>query len=238
MIKEKKFVFISQPFGMGDVIFSMGIANYFKKHGYHIHWPVRGQYLESLRRAYPKIHFVDVTSVNQELLMIKEIDKDADGMRIVPIRWSDTVMKVPYKFVMRAKYDMYSLDWTTWKRAARWNRHYGKEKDLIAFLGIQPGEEYNLINQRYGGQHRVVDINVNNGLRNIYMTDVIGFSVFDWASVIERAANLHMVSTSTLYMTEVLELSCKENHLYTRNPVEQNLDYVSYILSKEYILHE
>lgn len=238
MTHEKKFAFISQPWGIGDVIFSMGIATYFKKQGFHIHWPVRPQYLESLRRAYPKIQFVDVSSVNQQLLMIKDVHIDADGMRIVPIRWSDTVMKVPYKFVMRAKYDIYNLDWKIWKRAARWNRHYVKENDLGVFLGIHPHEKYNLINKRFGGEHRTVEIKVDNGLRNIYMTDVIGFTMFDWAGIIENATTLHMVSTSTLYMTEVLDLKCKENHLYTRKPIEHNLDYVSYLLSKEYILHE
>lgn len=238
MKQIKQTAFIAQAFGLGDIIFSMGIAKYFMKQDYKILWPVQYAFLDQLKRAYPRINFVDVSQVANRLMMIKQRHTFEDDMLIVPIRWSDTIMKVPYKDVMKAKYDMYGLDWKTWKKDARWSRHYQKEKDLMGFLGIQPGDEYNLINKRFTGIHRELYIDVKNGLKNIYMTDAIGFSLFDWAGVMEKATTLHMVSTATLYMTEVLDLKCKENHLYTRKPIEPDLSYVSYLLSKEYILHE
>lgn len=242
----KKKALISQPFGLGDVIFSMAIANHFIKNGYEVIWPVLKHFYDGLTRAYPKIHFKpfefgDANSPYHNIISnvkTKHVFFDIESdWEVVPIRWSDSYMKLPYKDVMKAKYLMYDLDWKIWKKHARWARHYRKEKELMEFLGIQPGEQYNLINKRFGNG-REVPITVDNGLKNIYMTDVISFSLFDWAGTIENATNLHMVSTATLYMVEVLNLQCKENHLYKRHPIERDLSYVTPLLSKEYILHE
>lgn len=238
----KKKALISQPFGLGDVIFSMAIANHFIKQGYEVIWPVLPHIHAGLVRAYPKIHFTTFEFGNASGMFHNIVSnvksKEIIGeYEVVPIRWSDTYMKLPYKDVMKAKFLMYDLDWKIWKKNARWARHYRKEKELMQVCGIQPGAEYNLINKRFGSGLQV-EINVDNGLKNIYMNDVTAFSMFDWAGVIENATNIHMVSTATLFMVEVLELKCKENHLYTRKPIEHNLEYVKPLLSKEYILHE
>lgn len=235
-------VFISQPFGIGDVIFSMGIANEFLREGHLVVWPVLSKFYDSLKRAYPQINFEGIAAIAPDrpyynLLNVKKREVEGNKL-VVPIRWSNSVMQVPYKDVMRSKYDMYGLDWKIWKKDAMWQRYYYSEKLLMDFLGIQPGEKYNLINKRFGGDQREIEINVDNGLRNIYMYDATGFSLFDWSMTIENATTLHLVSSSTLYMTEVLDLKCTENHIYTRVPVEKNLDYVSYLFTKDYIKHE
>lgn len=176
--------------------------------------------------------------VKPELFDIKE-KIEYDGMLVAPIRWSDSYMKLPYKDVMKAKYLMYDLDWKTWRDYAMPERNAEREEALIRHLGIAQHEPYNLLSVNFGsGTKRTVDISVSNNFRNVEMDFVQGYSMFDWCSIIERARTIHAVSSSSLYLFELLNLMAEEIHIYTRKPMEKNLDFVKPLFTKNYILHE
>lgn len=231
-----KTVLILQAFGLGDCIWAQGIAHHFLQQGYTVVWPVKDKYFEGLSVAYPKINWVPDSIVKPELFMIKE-KKLVDDILISPIRWSDSFMKVPYKDVMRAKYDMYNLDWKSWKEKAKWKPHTEKQLELFTMLGLKNRQKFNLVNTRFGSRgEQQVPIEVSNKNKIIEMREIPGFSLFDWELVIRYATEIHTVSTSILYMLEVMELS-QPIHLYVRKPQEQDFSFVEYIFTKPYILH-
>lgn len=233
-----KTVLILQAWGLGDVIWAQTIAHKFINEGYEVVWPVQNQYFDGLCKAYPKIKWVPDSIVKPEIFDIKE-KIEYDGMLIAPIRWSDSYMKVPYKQVMFAKYMMYDMDWKEWRFYAHPKRDPDREEELMRQLGLAKYEPFNLISMNFGsGVKRTVDINVSNKLRNVEMNFVEGFSMFDWCGVIERARTIHAVSSSSLYLFEVLNLRAEEIHLYARKPIEPNLDFVRPLLTKNYTLHE
>lgn len=232
-----KTVCILQAFGCGDAIFSQNIAHHFIEQGYNVLWPVKPHFVDGLQRAYPKITWVPDTCIKPEIFDIKE-KIEYDGMLIAPIRWSDSYMKLPYKEVMKAKYLMYHMDWRTWKDHAIWHTDLDKQTALLSHLGIKYGDMYNLINKRFGtNAERSVDIELKNEFRNIEMTEIPGYSLFDWAMVISGAVTIHTVSTAILYLLECLPLN-KEIHLYCRKPIETDFKFVDYIFTKPYILHQ
>lgn len=221
----------------GDIIFSQSIAHHFIEQGHHILWPVKPHYVDACQRAYPKICFVSEVAIKPEYFNIKE-KVELDGMLIAPIRWSDSYMKRPYREVMRNKYDMYNLSWEIWRLHAMWRRDADKENELMRQIGIVPGQPFNLINKRFGtNAERSVEININNEFKNIEMTEVPGYSLFDWSKIIQSAQEIHTVSTSLLFMLEVLPLTASSVHLYCRKPVEKDFSFVDYIFTKDYILH-
>lgn len=231
-----KTVLFEQYFGMGDIIWSQTIAHYFMNIGYHVIWPVADHYYEGCRRAYPEITFIPQSIVKPELFNIKE-KIEVDGIEMAPIRWSDSYMKKPYQFVMSCKYEMYGLDWRIWKNHAMWQIQEDKCISLMRELGIKNGDKYNFINKRFGtNAERVVDINIDNGLKNIEMTKIEGYSLFDWTLVLSHATNIYTVSTSILFMIEMLPLN-QPIHLYCRKPIEQNFNFVKFLFTKPYILH-
>ena len=63
-----KTALISQPFGLGDVIFAQAIARKFKAEGYEIVWPVLKHYVNDCKRAYPYINFIPHSIVDPALL--------------------------------------------------------------------------------------------------------------------------------------------------------------------------
>lgn len=221
----------------GDIIFAQGIAHHFLNQGSTVVWPVRDAYFDGINRAYPKINWVPDSLCRPELFDIKE-KIDIGGIEVAPIRWSDTYMKVPYREVMKAKYAMYDLPWGSWRMHGAWRRNFEKELELFHSIGLSQGESYNLVNTQFGSS---IEQNISiplpdNGNKNVEMKIVSGYSIFDWTKVIMEATEIHSVSTSLLYMLEVMSLT-QPIHLYVRRPNETDFSFVEFLFTKNYILH-
>ncbi len=219
---------------LGDAIWAQQLIKELSN-GKPIVWGTEAQFVEGLQRAYPDVFWIDVKALNPDYQHFL-LDIIIGGVRVIPIGHSNTIMKVPYSQVMRAKYDMYGLDWQTW-RNTMYKRDVARETKLYKLLGIEG--EYNLINTRFrSNESGVVPVIVDNGLPNIIMDNYEGFSLFDWSYVIENATNIHTVGSSINYILELLDLKAKEIHLYKREPDEKDFKNYDYILQKhEYIYH-
>lgn len=223
--------------GLGDIIWCQTIAQDYIKEGYKILWPVNGVWLQALRYAYPDIEFVDY-----EMVPINYNDKrmyEENGFLYLPIRFAEHLMGKPYKFHMESKYSYLGKDWQRWKEHAYPKRNIPKEFRLMHELGIVIGEPYNLISTVFGSDSNYkIEIDLKNNYKNISLKEISGYSLFDWCSIIEGAENIYAVSSSSLYLFEILSLKAREVHIYTRLPIESNLDYVKFFISKNFILHE
>jgi hypothetical protein len=208
----------------------------FIKQGYTVVWPVQPSFIEGLQRAYPAMTFLPDSFFAKHLFEIKQ-DRVMDSVRIIPIRWAESIMKRPYPLHMKSKYDLYGVDWQYWKTFAYPIRNLEREQELKELLNIKG--EYNLLQTTYGSEgKRNINVSVNNGLPTVHLKPISGYSLFDWCGVIEGATTIHAVSTSSLYLFEVLELQAREVHLYPRKPIEKDFKYVEFMFTKQYQLHE
>lgn len=230
-----------QAFGIGDCIFTASLGKHWTEQGDRVIWGVEPHFVEALNRAYPFITYVDkrILSIDYN---VKVRMPYADGI-IEPIRWSDSIMKVQYWQVMRAKYDMYGLDFNTWRDVKP--QRSNKEVALLTSLGIGTDHNgllnrYNLISPYYGSNSQFkAPIEVNNGLPNIYMTSIEGYSIFDWQVVIENAFTIHAVSSSIVYLLELLSLNATEVHLYPRHMEKETWwKNIEYLCTKKYVIHD
>lgn len=234
----KKLMLVEQPFGAGDIIYTQSLIHDFINEGYEIIWPVSDHTVPWMIEAYPAIKFIPESLVRPEMLQIKK-DEVINDMRVIPIRFAEFIMGRPYKLHMISKYDLYGKDWRMWKQHAMPMRNAKREKELRESLGITNGMKYNFIQTRFGNNgQRQLSITENNGLPNIEMRINDGFTLFDYIGIIEHAETIHAVSSGTLYLFEILDLQAKSIHIYNRTPIEPNLDYVRFIFTKNYILHE
>jgi len=229
-------IIINQPFGMGDIVFIQSIANDFVDEGYKLIMPVEDIYA-SLNK-----HFPNVTIVDRNFIAIDYNNRNdyvLNGVRVIPMRFSDSICGVPYTACMKSKYFLLQKDWTKWKDNCKIVRDTNAENKLFYdVLKLNDGEPYNLISQQFTtGGARTLPITVNNGLRNVELSFVNGFTHIDWLKVYQNATNIHAVSSSNIYLFELFDLSAKEVHLYIRRPHEKNHDNYKYILTKNYILH-
>jgi len=220
-----------QAFGIGDVIFCQTLV---RSLGNSIVWGVQADYIDSLNRAYPDISFVDPKEVPFDYESKEE--QILEDKRSLPIRWADHILKVPYKDCMRAKYQLYGMSFHQWKDKAMWYRNEIKEQQLFEHLGLRPGEKYIFVNRTYQSDFNgTANIDIKTALPVIEMSRIEGFSMFDWAGVLEQASEIHTVSTALFYMLELLDLKCPI-HLYPRNN-DPRFEHVKYLFTKPYILH-
>lgn len=233
-------VVVNQFFGIGDVIFEQTIVNKIAN-GRRIIWPVLPQFVEQLNRAYPDIEFVahgyfpiDAERRDRYFAIIGD-EKKRINAEVLPMRWCDTNMMVPYSRCMEVKYTYFGDDYKTWKEKAMWKRDTDREDELFHLLQLD-GKEYTLTNRFFGSNSQFI-AKMPSSAVEMYTRE--GFSLFDWAKVIENASAIHTVSTSIVYLLELLDLKAQEVHLYARKPLEQNLDTVKYLLERhKYVLHE
>lgn len=226
---------INQFFGIGDIIFIEPICRHYFFNGYEIIFPVIPKYL-GIAPYFPYITFVnkDTYNIDYECQQIIETPEKI----ILPIRWSKEFLKsASYNDTMRNKYLMFGFDLEMW-RTATWLRNRHKENVLREKMGVAKGEKFNLINRNYTEHERKRKIEINNGFKNIEMSFIDGFTIFDWCWMIENATEIHTVNTSVLFLLELLELNAKEVHLYSRNAKGADFQQTDYLRSKKYILHD
>jgi hypothetical protein len=223
---------VLQPHGLGDHIFCQSLVYQLADLDYIV-WPVLPHFIKGLKRAYSEINWIPVGSLSPNVENCR-IDTVINGNRILPIRYADSITRVKYKDCMKSKYEMYGLDWNTW-RDFGFQRNTERENDLFYnILGLADySEPYRLINKRFtSNESKSVIISESKEIRNVEMKSIDGFSLFDWSKVIERASEIHTVGTSINYVIELLELRAKEVHLYKRLPDENHYQNYDYILKR------
>jgi hypothetical protein len=223
-----------QFFGWGDVCYTQTLVYIIAK-GSPVLWPVEPSMVEAFNRAYPTITFFDRTKINIDYK--RRDDYIQDGMHFLPLRFADQILKLPYTQCMSSKYRMYDMEYSIWRQQAMWVRDRKKEEELFILYGCDKGS-YNLVNKFFGTHSQMqVPIIVNNGLPCIEMRTIPGYSLFDYAKIVENATEIHVVNSAIFFMLELLDLKAKQPNLYRRHPIEQDFRNIDYLFTKDYILH-
>lgn len=140
---------------------------------------------------------------------------------------------------------MFSQDWRRWREGAMWKRDYVRETHLFQLLNPS-NEPYNLIHCDFGSDVKFRrEIEVSNGLKNIYVEVIPGMNLFDWALLYQQATNIHAVASSNIYIMEMLPLQANEIHIYKRDrringkfATEPHSHYDYIMTTHKYVFHE
>lgn len=231
--KPKQPYIISQFQGLGDILFAMPMINDWIKEGHKIIWPVVPEYV-ALNKHFPLVTFIDMNLMKIDHAIKHEYE--TGGFKVIPLRWADQIIKTPYRFVMKAKYEMYHKDYRRWRELS-WIRDMDAENKLFKQLGLVEGEKYNLVNHNFRTDKTgSVKIEINNGHKTIQMKAIDGYTLLDWGKVLENATEIHTPGTSINYILEVLNIKA-EMHLYVRRPEEKDFSLYDYLLTKRYHYH-
>lgn len=224
----------NQYFGHGDIHFCITLVNRIAD-GRKIVWPCLPHFVDGLNRAFPHITFVDwrTMQIDFERRDQYEFEHPTLGRcTVLPIRWTTENMRVPYNDCMRSKYEYWGINYEDWRDDAMWVR----DKKEAYLYGMT--EDGYLINKTFGSDCKLtVKIPELSGPGAI-MSVKKGYSLFDWAAVIENAKEIHTVNSSIIYLLELLDLKAPEIHLYQRSIPGQTFDNIKYLLKRhKYIFH-
>jgi hypothetical protein len=231
-----KYIF-NQYQGLGDILFCEPIARHFYDEGNNeIFWSINDEFMW-LTNYIKYINFVPKSShhIDYESLHLGLTSPD---VYFVPLRFANPIVRKlkPHDYsdqyhTMLDKYRMLGLPEDMWK-TFKWERNLEKENELYNLL--VKDKNYILINSKWSDGN--VLIKTDSTFQRINMDILDGFTLFDWAKIIENASEIHTVSTSNLFLLETLNLKADKVYIYPRKPRENNLDGISEFVNKNFKL--
>lgn len=156
---------------------------------------------------------------------------------------------------MRMKYDVLEKNgfiyegYHDWQNYVRLRRNRKKEDEL--YKHVVKKEPYTLGNPFFGAGNEnsivrwndeCVSIVYKDGYNHelskfdVTMSNLPGYSIFDWCRVIENASEIHTMEISLCYLMNVLKLKSSRNVLYTRySSVDYGKSIVQGLFSFDYV---
>tara|TARA_R100001163_G_scaffold64975_1_gene60595 strand:- start:545 stop:1405 length:861 start_codon:yes stop_codon:yes gene_type:complete len=230
----KNFI-IKQGGGIGDILFSLRIAKLiYKKYKADIIWPIVPSLLwikDYIKTPYIKWEsYADYPWIND----VKENQpfKMNEDTVLVPLSEASNSHDGKYTGspIMEAKYLAFGLTYNNWQDDIIVYRNKEKEDELFYnVLGLKDNDEYTYIHRQYGTPS--VNPNLPVGImKSKFMPDELfankkiveghlipEFTVFDWLKVIEKAKDIHVVSTCLFYILEAVDKKLPEIKIYNRD---------------------
>lgn len=230
---------INQFQGLGDILFCEPIAKHYYNNGENeIIWPILGEFLW-LQEYFPYIKFVNWTEYQFPYESTFHGQANETEFHL-PLRFANPIVRNlhPHDYsdqlhTMIDKYRMVNLPIDLWKTMT-WFRNIEREDNLYSML-VQ-NTKYILVNNAWSDG--VLDINITNPDNHqiIYMNKITGYTMLDWAKVIENADQIYTVSTSNLFLIETLPIKASNVCIYPRLPRENNFEGILEFVNKNFIL--
>jgi hypothetical protein len=197
---------IEQPAGIGDIFFCQKIANKLRDAGYEVVWPVIEQF------AWVKDYINNITFCDAN----ETIDADV----VIPLHSAD--QHFTSMSVMEAKYKLVDLRWDNWCDHFNFNRNVNGREDALFYdvLKLRDDSDFVLKNFYFASppHEQICEAakqSNTNGLQEVCMSNINGFTLLDWAKVIERAQTIHTVETSINYIIEKVNAT-NDLHMYSK----------------------
>ena len=237
LLKELvKKIIIKQSCGIGDILFSLRIARIVhNKYKAQIIWPI----LPSIFwiKDYIKIPYITWTTDPDYSWVedIKELYKKVDQDTVI-INLSETSKNFNDQISsMQAKYLALELTHDNWQDDIIISRNKKKENELYYdVLELKDADEYTYVHRQYSTP--TINPNLPVGImKSKFMPDELfanekiveghlipEFTVFDWLKVIEKAKDIHVVSTCLFYILDAVDKKFPEIKIYNR---DDNLNF-------------
>jgi hypothetical protein len=249
--KVNKIV-VNQYFGLGDILFIEPIYRHLKFNlGLEVIAPIQDQYLW-LKDNIKYVNFIGISEFNMDYerfdfgLFKSTTDEIIEDTAYLPLRFSDQIYRdlKPHdssasRFWMSDKYTLLGLNYSLWE-SIHLERDLQKEEKLKSIILKEIGSfDYIFCNSFYQNSMNI-NLNLESRIKTdipiISMSKIEGFSMIDWAGIIQEAKSVHTVSTSLIYMIPCIYQKEKEYHIYPRLP-EKGFYTVEEFLPNYWIKH-
>tara|TARA_R110000868_G_C10942156_1_gene767161 strand:+ start:563 stop:1273 length:711 start_codon:yes stop_codon:yes gene_type:complete len=233
-----KYIF-NQFQGLGDILFCEPIAKYYYNGGENeIVWPILPEFLW-LQEYFPYITFTNQKEYvfPYESTFFGQVGTEEFQ---VPLRFANPIVRKlsahdysDQLHTMLDKYRMVGLSEDLW-RTMTWNRNVLRENAL--YSSLIESSKYILVNNTWSDG--TLDIQPNNPENHqiVKMEKIAGYTMLDWAKVIENAEQIYTVSTSNLFLIETLPIKASSVTLYPRLPRENTFDGILELVDPDFNL--
>lgn len=211
-----KICLIHHPIGIGDIFFLQFIARQYLKLGYDIIWPIRKDifwikdYIPDINFCLPEDNFPGKEYYGQDLIIVSP-NFAYIGLKNAHM-WNNE-----FNHIMKSKYSLLNLDWTSWNEGFIFNRNVEKENELYYnVLGLTDDSKYvfwnNMASVDVRTSNVIDDVKFDYSVVKLQFID--GYNLFDWCKVIENAIEIHTVHTGINYLIDKLNIKAKKYNMY------------------------
>lgn len=246
-----KLAFVKQPAGLGDIIFGMKIANRLLERAEEVIWPVVPEFewlnkvlIRNSRIKYPNKdtdyeHRDVFENMCYRNLTEPMLFPESDALYI-PLQDADRGGYDP-RSVMYSKYAMMGIRYHDWASYFEYAPNYTNQARLVDEIYeehfLEDGSPFILVNRHFGSPPNMSvceHIKIDTDLPVVEMSPREGYTMFDWAWVLERATQIHTAETSLAYLIE--KLNCRGLNMYSKhNP--PNYQHVRNLFKAPWVWH-
>lgn len=231
-----KICLINQPAGLGDILFLQKFIDKKLSDGFEVIFPVNSNLI--FLNEYiikPNLKFVSIDSdfPHKSSFYGSQIIK-TDDFEFYPFSVADRYIKGS---CMEAKYTFVNEDYNNWQNHLVWERNIEKENYIFyEYCKLNDGEKYTVVSNTWGtlphSSKREIQTNQTYPVINIQSID--GYTIFDWAKVLENATEIYMIDTSFNYIIEKLDMSAENLYLFSRF-TPPNFSHIINLFKKNWI---
>ena len=191
---------INQPGSLGDILYSIKIAEELSKEG-TVDWYVAPCFWES---GVSRVKVSDNVNIGPHARRCGPGSKTISLCDLTTRHDPDLMIK---------KYEVAGVEWEDWADYLKYDRDLELEKEFKEHLGIEEGDRYILMNETYGVNQ--IHLGVRRDLPKDYPGKIIEMkiynecTIFDWCGIFEGAEEIHTVDTSLQYVIETLDTKAK-----------------------------
>lgn len=216
----EQFAVINQPAGLGDILYTLKIADKIIREGATVYWPLIPEYMWLKRHInIPKLLFVPTNKLQFPLLDLY------NSKCVDPVR-GNNFLYLPLKYVlhnpkyaveelpMYSKYIMAGMETS----AFSWWDVYKDSLVLFASKALKIFElrvqsvSYIFHNKLVGSPDGTHLAELEPAFRNNYQLDlpivynqiIDGYSMFDWFRVLDSATEIHTPDTALCFIVDIL----------------------------------
>lgn len=196
-MSKKKKLGIIQSRGLGDIVIALPIANYYRKEGWDVYWPICEEFLGSVKDTVTWVNWIPIPKDQGQFFY----DVPLERLRNLKVENAICLYQALTghpELVSRQEFQITKFDQLKYHAAGvpfleKWNlnkcitRNPEREQKLKDQLGIKEGEQYVVVHLE-GSDHKAsYDPSwIPEGWRTIEITPITD-SVFDWLGVLEGA---------------------------------------------------
>lgn len=210
---------IYQPYGLGDVLWCIQVADHYIKHGYRVYFPVGDLYYDQVSSYIKKENLVWLRESDEfplKYLYGLSTPMELEGDVYLPLSSANYI--IPSAPLMVSKLILSNTPLKDWRGTFEIARNHDREKLLIEKYNLHG--DYILVNKTFGtyGFSNPADVGsiaINPDVKIHKMSfeedQSNGFHLFDWIGALEKAKEIHSVHTSLSFL---IDKYCHNNSIY------------------------
>lgn len=213
-----KICLINQPAGLGDILFLQKFVDIKLSEGFEVIFPVNSNLTflnEYIKKPGLKFVSIDEDFEHKGSFHNGQIIKK-DDFEFYPFVIADRYIKGS---CMEAKYTFANENYIDWQNHLIWERNLEKENFIFYnHCKLNDGDKYSVVSNTWGTlpSFSKREIHTNQIYPEINIQPIEGYTIFDWAKVLENATEIYMIDTSFNYIVEKLNLKADNLYLFSR----------------------